>query len=61
MNVLLYANNSEFEDRQTQVDWRIAANIDAGDVRFQPRFEIYNLFNANDVQGLNSRYGSAPG
>ena len=59
VNVLLYANNNEFEDRQTQVDWRIAANIDAGDVRFQPRFEIYNLFNANDVQGLNSRYGSA--
>ena len=59
VNVLLYPNNSEFEDRQTQVDWRLAANINAGDVRFQPRFEIYNLFNANDVQGLNGRYGSA--
>jgi hypothetical protein len=24
----------------------------------QPKFDIYNLFNANDVQLLNSRYGA---
>ena len=59
VNVQLYPNDNEFEKRQTQVDWRIAANIFSGDVRFQPRFEIYNLFNANDVQGQVGTYGTA--
>ena len=54
--ITLYPNNNEFTDRQTQVDWRLATNIDAGGARIQPRFEIYNLFNANDIQGINSQY-----
>ena len=56
----LYPDNTEFEARQTQVDWRIATNIETGGVRIQPRFEIYNLFNANDVQQSNSRYTPGP-
>ncbi|MBM3777969.1 MAG: TonB-dependent receptor [Acidimicrobiia bacterium] len=56
VNALIYPNNSEFEARQTQVDWRIGANIRAGNLRVQPRFEIYNLFNAADVQALNGTF-----
>ena len=54
----LYQNLSEYESRQTQVDWRIAANIDVGGVRLQPRFEIFNLLNANDVQSITSTFGA---
>ena len=60
MTLELYPDNTEFEARQTQVDWRIATNIETGGVRIQPRFEIYNLFNANDVQQSNSRYTPGP-
>ncbi len=56
VSVKLYPDNNEFLGRQTQVDWRVATNIEAGGVRIQPRFEIYNLFNANDIQGINSQY-----
>ena len=60
VTVKLYPDNSEFTGRQTQVDWRLATNIEAGGARIQPRFEIYNLFNANDIQGLNSQYTPGP-
>jgi hypothetical protein len=56
VNIFLHPNSSEFEPRQTQVDWRIGASIRMGDVRIEPRFEIYNLFNAADVQSLNRQY-----
>ena len=54
----LYQNGSEYESRQTQVDWRIALNINVGGARLQPRFEIYNLLNANDPQSISSAYGA---
>ena len=60
MTVKLYPDNNVFQPRQTQVDFRLATNIEAGGARIQPRFEIYNLFNANDIQGLNSRYTPGP-
>ena len=54
--VSLHPSNSEFEPRQNQVDWRIGSSIRMGNIRVEPRFEIYNLFNASDVQALSSRY-----
>jgi len=57
----LYPNNTQFEPRQQQIDLRIAANMDMGQFRVQPRFEIFNLLNANDVQQINGRFGSSWG
>ena len=54
----LFPQSDNFEERQTQVDLRIGAAIDVGGYRLQPRLEIFNLFNAADVQGLNNFLGA---
>ena len=54
----LIAPNSLREPRQNQVDVRLSKVVRLGAARLQPKFDIYNLFNANDVQLLNSRYGA---
>ena len=56
--VVLYQNGSEFEGRQTQVDWRISADIPVGIYRIMPRLDVFNLFNANDPQGVSSSFGA---
>ena len=58
-SVELYQNGSEFESRQTQVDWRITADIPAGNLRIMPRLDVFNLFNANDVQQVNGTFGGS--
>jgi len=54
----LIAPNSLREPRQNQVDIRVSKVVRLGMVRVQPKIDIYNLFNANDVQLLNTRYGA---
>ena len=46
------------EPRQNQVDVRLSKVVRLGPVRLQPKFDIYNLLNANDIQVLNTRYGA---
>ena len=58
-NVALFQNASQFEPRQTQLDFRIGADIAAGNYRIMPRLDIFNLFNANDVQRVSTTYGAA--
>src|SRR5262245_852231 len=55
--VTLIEPNSQFEPRQTQVDLRISKIIRMGQARLHPRFEVFNLFNASDVQTLIGVYG----
>src|SRR5262249_39815244 len=55
--VPLIAPFSVREPRQTQVDVRLARTFVWRGARVKPRFDAYNVFNANDVQSLNSTYG----
>jgi hypothetical protein len=57
--VTIIEPNTRREPRQTQVDFRIGKNIRAGAARIQPRLDIFNLFNASDVQAMNTRYGAS--
>ena len=54
----LIAPNEDREPRQSQLDVRIVSRIRAGRMSFQPRFDIYNLTNANSVQTMVTRYGA---
>jgi hypothetical protein len=51
--------NTLREPRQSQLDVRLSKLIRMGPVRLQGKFDIYNLFNANDIQLMITRYGSA--
>jgi len=53
----LVERNTDFEDRLTRVDIRVAKNIQLGSVRLQPRLDLYNVFNANTILGVSSTYG----
>ena len=57
--VALFQSGSQFEPRQTQLDFRIGADIAAGNYRIMPRLDIFNMLNANDVQRVSSTYGAA--
>jgi hypothetical protein len=47
------------EPRIQQVDIRFSRNFRFRMLRAQPQFDIYNLFNANPVLAITTRYGSA--
>jgi hypothetical protein len=47
------------EPRQNQLDVRLAYRLSTGGFTIKPALDIYNLTNANDVQAINSRYGTA--
>ena len=50
---------TRFEPRQSQLDVRVSKEVRIGQARLRPRVDVYNLFNAGDVQSLNSNYGPA--
>lgn len=54
----LVERNTQFEDRLSRVDIRLAKNIQVGRVRLQPRLDLYNVFNANTVLRVNTTFGS---
>jgi hypothetical protein len=49
--------NTVQEPRQTVADFRISRIFRMSGLRMEPKFDIYNLMNANDVLALNARYG----
>jgi len=55
----LYQPDVLFERRLTQVDLRLAKILKVRRVRVQGRFDLYNLFNANNVLANKTTYGSA--
>jgi hypothetical protein len=48
-----------FENRINQLDARLGKSVRIGRTRVQGNFDMYNLFNANTVLGLNNTYGQA--
>ena len=50
--------NAFREPRQSQLDVRLSTIIRLPRSRFEPRFDIYNVLNASDVQTMVTRYGT---
>jgi hypothetical protein len=46
-----------FEGDLNQVDLRLTKIFRIAGARFRGSFDIYNLFNASTVPGVNSRFG----
>jgi len=57
--VSLMAPNSRFEPRYQQFDVRLSRRFQIGQVRFEPRADVYNLFNSVTALGSISGYGAA--
>lgn len=57
--VVLLEPNVSREPRQHQLDLRFGTTIRAGRYSIRPRFDIYNLTNANDVQSMVTTYGTS--
>ena len=55
--VPIVAPGTRFEPRQNQLDVRLSKEIRMGQTRLRPRLDVYNVFNANSVLGLNTRFG----
>ena len=49
--------NTVREPRQNQIDLRLSKRFRMGRTSVQPRFDAFNLLNANDIQSLNQTYG----
>jgi hypothetical protein len=60
-NVVLVApyEASTFENRHNQVDARLSRVFAVGNIRIQPRIDVYNLFNSATVLGVVSQFGPA--
>jgi hypothetical protein len=46
-----------FGDRLNQVDFRLAKSLTFGRMRLNPSLDVYNLFNASTILGINTRFG----
>ena len=46
------------EKRRSQVDLRFTKYVQFGGKRVQTNFDLYNLFNSDDILGLNTTYGA---
>jgi hypothetical protein len=46
------------EKRRSQVDLRFTKYVQFGGKRVQANFDLYNLFNSDDILGLNTTYGA---
>ena len=57
VNVALISPGTKYGDRMNQVDFRLAKNFRAAELRIQPQLDLYNLFNANSVLVVNNTYG----
>ena len=56
--VPLVTPSTLFEDRRTQVDLRVSKIFRfSANARLQANLDVYNLFNASSVLGVNSNYG----
>ena len=59
VNVAVIPPNTKFEDRFSQVDFRVAKTIRIGNMRVQGMFDLYNLFNTSAVLSESFAYGPA--
>ena len=49
-----------YDTRLNQVDLRLMRRFNAGDVRFTPTLDLYNVFNARPSQNNAESWGVAP-
>jgi hypothetical protein len=56
-NVQLIEPGTQYEKRLNQVDFRVSKFVNVGWTRVQASVDVYNLFNASPILGLNPRYG----
>jgi hypothetical protein len=49
---------SSFEDRLNQTDIRFTKTFQMGEARMRGQFDLYNVFNAASVLGVNPTYGA---
>jgi hypothetical protein len=49
---------TQWEGRRTQVDLRLSKRFTLGSRALTANVDLYNLFNASSVLGLNETYGS---
>src|SRR5262249_8520989 len=54
----LMARNSVYEPRYSQFDVRLSRRFKFGQLRIEPRADVYNLFNSVTALGSISGYGS---
>src|SRR5262249_42741178 len=59
VSVSLIPLQSQFEERLQQFDMRLTKTLRVGSARIQGMFDIYNLFNASTILGVNSTFGSS--
>jgi hypothetical protein len=50
---------AQFEDRITQLDFRLTKTVQVGKAKVQGMFNIYNALNGSAVLSVNNRYGSS--
>ncbi len=50
---------SEFEERLTKFDVRVAKTFSIDRLRIQPRLDLYNVFNSNTITSINTTFGPA--
>jgi len=48
-----------FEDRLSKLDLRVSKDIRVGQLRIQPRLDLYNALNSSTILSENTTYGSA--
>ena len=46
-----------FEDRITQLDWRVSRVFRVGTMRIDPMLDVYNLLNSSSILTINTTYG----
>ena len=57
--VALIAPYSEVGDRLQQIDVRFGKRVTVGRMKLRGQFDIYNLFNGNNVLSQNAAYGAS--
>ena len=57
----IMAPNTLFEPRFNQFDVRIGRRFQVGNLKFDPRLDVYNLFNSTTALGAISGYSAVPG
>lgn len=55
----IFQPQTKFEGRINQLDARLTKTVTVGRSRIQAQFDLYNVFNASPILGINTRYGQA--
>jgi hypothetical protein len=59
VTIPILPTDTKFEDRLQQFDLRFAKVFPIGRMKIQGMFDIYNVFNAATILGVNTTYGAA--